>query len=232
MRITFLVCYRKKINSVIETELLAITWALDKARHFLMGHIGFKIITDHRPLLGLFDKPLQDISNSRLQRLRMKTIDYSFVLEWCEGKLHKIADALSRYPVSQPTALNPNNDISNIPILSIAGATSNNLIVAAGKDPTYQLILEALQKKTKPMHLHPSHPARTLKPMWSTLSIDSGLIIVDGSRILVPNIRSSTNPFQTAYVSPWDSENEINSPWLILLENNECWHWTYSEWMW
>ena len=176
----------EKNYSVIETELLAITWALDKARHFLMGHIGFKIITDHRPLLGLFDKPLQDISNSRLQRLRMKTIDYSFVLEWCEGKLHKIADALSRYPVSQPTALNPNNDISNIPILSIAGATSNNLIVAAGKDSTYQLILEALQKKTKPMHLHPSHPARTLKPMWSTLSIDSGLIIVDGSRILVP----------------------------------------------
>ena len=33
----------------------------------------FKVVTDHKPLLGVFAKEIGDIDNPRLQRLRMKT---------------------------------------------------------------------------------------------------------------------------------------------------------------
>ena len=37
----------------------------------------------------------------------MKMLGYTFHMEWCEGKEHKIADALSRYPVFEPTTTDP-----------------------------------------------------------------------------------------------------------------------------
>ena len=65
----------------------------------MKGCPKFTVVTDHRPLLGTFRKPLAEIENPRLQRIREKTAGYNFNLEWIEGKSHLIADALSRYPV-------------------------------------------------------------------------------------------------------------------------------------
>ena len=59
------------------------------------------MVTDLHPLLGTFRKPLAEIENPRLQRIREKTAGYNFNLEWIEGKSHLIADALSRYPVKE-----------------------------------------------------------------------------------------------------------------------------------
>ena len=60
-------------------------------------------ITDHRPLLGTFTKPLEDIKNARLLRLRERTVDFMFDVVWRPGKEHLIADALSRAPLFHPS---------------------------------------------------------------------------------------------------------------------------------
>ena len=81
--------------------------------------------------MGLFQKPLGDIDNRRLQRLREKLVGYNFEVKWVEGKSHLIADALSRYPVDKPadvemvsTILNTvDNDVSLS--LSSVGMTSS-----------------------------------------------------------------------------------------------------------
>jgi len=67
-----------------------------------MGHPSFQIVTDHAPLLGVFQKDLNFIDNRRLQRFRERLLPYVFNLTWCEGKLHLIADAFSRRPVDKP----------------------------------------------------------------------------------------------------------------------------------
>jgi len=41
--------------------------------------------------------------NPRLQRLMMKMLPYSFTTEWVKGKDHLAADALSRFPVDEPS---------------------------------------------------------------------------------------------------------------------------------
>ena len=70
----------------------------------LKGINRFDVITDHRPLIGIFAKSLPQIDNTRFARLREKIIDYSFDVKWVAGKDNIIADALSRSASSTTTA--------------------------------------------------------------------------------------------------------------------------------
>ena len=89
----------------IELELLAVTWAVNKCRTYLLGRQNFELIVDHRPLVGILDhKTLDQIENPRIQRMKQKLCLYSFTTTWVCGKQHRIADALSRAPVHQPDA--------------------------------------------------------------------------------------------------------------------------------
>ena len=47
---------------------------------------------------------MDSITNMRLQRICMRCADYTFKVEWNPGKTHKIADALSRYPVVEASS--------------------------------------------------------------------------------------------------------------------------------
>ena len=85
--------------AVCELEGLAILYAINKCRHYLLGMDTFTVITDHKPLKGVFQKDLPDVENVRLRRYREKLTEYNFQIEWREGKLNEIADALSQAPV-------------------------------------------------------------------------------------------------------------------------------------
>ena len=118
---------------VIELECLAIVWAIQKCSHFLTGHSGFSVITDHRPLVGVFEKCLHDLHNQRLVRFRERVTDFSFVVSWQAGKDHVIADALSRAPVFPPE-----DDLSQ--------AAISHFCYRVAKDSKLQLFSTALTR--------------------------------------------------------------------------------------
>ena len=60
---------------------------------------SFEVVTDHRPLVGVFKNDIFKLDNARLMRIREKMIPYNFKVTWIEGKQNAIADALSRAPV-------------------------------------------------------------------------------------------------------------------------------------
>ena len=69
--------------------------------------------TDHRLLVGIFNKPLHMLNNQRFIRIREKLLDFTFTVTRVPGKTHYIADALSRYPVFGPHEMElPINDIA------------------------------------------------------------------------------------------------------------------------
>lgn len=76
----------------IEKELLAIVWAVKYFRPYLYGR-KFKILTDHRPLVYLFN--MRDPS-SRLMKFRLTLEEYDYVVEYVKGSDNAAADALSR----------------------------------------------------------------------------------------------------------------------------------------
>jgi hypothetical protein len=89
----------EKTNYCIsEKECLAIVYATNKFRHYLIG-LKFVVITDHLPLKWLASK--QNLS-ARLIQWALHLSQFDYTVEYKSGRLHKDVDALSRYPVDSP----------------------------------------------------------------------------------------------------------------------------------
>ena len=87
----------------VEGEALAVAWALDKARHFVLGFNDLIVATDHKQLLEVLgDRKMEDIKNPRLYNLKEKTLPFLFRITHVPGKRHFTADSLSRYASGDP----------------------------------------------------------------------------------------------------------------------------------
>ena len=83
---------RETRYSTIEKECLAIKWALDTLKYYLVGK-EFVLETDHRPLQWLHR--MRDF-NSRITRWHLSLQPYKFTVRYRAGKDNVIADFLSR----------------------------------------------------------------------------------------------------------------------------------------
>ena len=194
--------------SVSELELLAVLWGCRKSKHYVLGAPCFQIHTDHRSLVGLFQKDITDIENTRLRRFRENLQPYIFQIEYVPGKKMDIADALSRYPVNLPedTEMETKCEEEQICTQFVAcfntfrkscNLTSVNednqilcLLRAASFDKKYQQVLDAVKMGANLKSLNPQHPAHLYKDVFNELSIfehEKGqLLTVSNVRIVVP----------------------------------------------
>ena len=177
----------EKNYAPVELECLAAVWAITKCRHFLYGCPDFKLITDHQPLVGIFNKDLHEIENRRLLRLREKVLDYHFQTEWVEGKSHLIADALSRNPVNVPLA----QGYVLASVLVCHDPTLERLRKAAADCPSYRRLIEAIRTTSLDdlKKLSPTDPAYAFKHVWSDLSVspDHDLVLYQTDRLVIPD---------------------------------------------
>ena len=82
----------------VEGEALAVAWALDKARHFILGSNDLIVATDHKPLLKVLGgRKMEDIKNPRLYNLKEKTLPFLFRITHIPGKRYFTADSLSKH---------------------------------------------------------------------------------------------------------------------------------------
>ena len=89
-----LFCPRLQRSSTYERELHAITAAVCKWRHYLLGH-PFVILTDHQSLKELLT---QIIQTPEQQTHLSKLLGYDYTIEYQFGSDNAAADALSRIP--------------------------------------------------------------------------------------------------------------------------------------
>ncbi len=90
----------------MELKCLGVVYTIQNCAFYIIGAPKpFTVVTDHKPLLGVFYKPLSETPNPRLQRLRLKVVGANVRLTWEGGKHNLIADALSRAPVSAAAPL-------------------------------------------------------------------------------------------------------------------------------
>lgn len=89
----------EKRYAPIEGECLGVAWALEDTHWFTLGCRDLIVATDHKPLLKILsDKCLDDLTNPRLFRLKLRTMRWSFKIVHVPGKTNKAADATSRNP--------------------------------------------------------------------------------------------------------------------------------------
>ena len=85
--------------AAIEGEALAVAWGLEQTRYFTQGCENLLVVTNHKPLVKIFeDRTLDEISNSRLFRLKQRTLPWCFDIQHLPGKSNHAADATSRHP--------------------------------------------------------------------------------------------------------------------------------------
>ena len=105
------VCYASRALTEVEQrysqtdrEMLAVVYGVEHYHLYLFAS-DFKVVTDHKPLLGIVHS--QKPTSARMERWRLRLMPYQFTLEYQPGKDDlNPADYLSRHPYEQPTCDN------------------------------------------------------------------------------------------------------------------------------
>ncbi|KRY35447.1 Uncharacterized protein T01_5966 [Trichinella spiralis] len=169
----------------IDKEALAVIAGVKKFHEYLYGR-QFTIITDHKPLFGLFvpKKETPQILSPRMLRWSILLNAYDYTINYRPGKEIANADALSRLP-KQSTE---NNDSHNPVILSLetidnSPLHSKDITRITAKDPILTRVLSWAWRSWPK-----SVSDERLKPYVTRqheLSIHNGCLLW-GSRVIIP----------------------------------------------
>ena len=76
------------------------------------------VVTNHKPLVKVFgDRTLNEIQNTRIFRLKQRTLPWLFEVHYMPGKTNLAADAASRYPTLTNEINLDDGDFSNESLL-------------------------------------------------------------------------------------------------------------------
>ena len=150
---------------------MAIQWAIKKCEFYLRGLPTFDVLTDHRPLVGIFRKQLSQLENNRLMRMREKIIEFTFEVRWVEGKTHYIADALSRAPVFAPEEEEFTIDCAITHCRQIKEGSEIMHMFAGLQQEEYRQLIEATLEGKDFNKLPFTHLARAYKSIADRISV-------------------------------------------------------------
>ena len=187
--------------AAVEGEALAVAWGLEQTKYFTQGCDSLRVVTDHKPLVKLLgDRTLDEITNSRLFRIKQRTLPWRYVISHMPGKTNLAADATSRHPskfiesvgigllsagdleeIAYVSALTHHaSDLMSISWKEIVDATSEDSCLCNLR----QFILQGFPGDVKDI-------PPEIKPFWNVrdcLSITEGGVILYNDRVVVPHV--------------------------------------------
>lgn len=187
-----IICYASKSLSDVERryaqterEALALVWAPEKFHYYLYGKF-FWLITDHKPLVTIFDK--RSKSCARIERWKLRLMSYDYKVIFRPGKSN-IADPLSRLCQDKlPHSASFDEESERIVRLISLDAcpialSLNEIIEATRSDIELTELMEWISYPVKrwPKTLH------RYKLISSDLSTD-GRIVLKNMKIIIPRI--------------------------------------------
>ena len=184
----------EKNYSQLEKEALAIIFGLKKFHDFLWGRT-FQLITDHKPLLGIFspDKTIPVMASGRLQRWALMLQAYHFTLVHRSGALLGTADALSRLPLPTTESAPVLSEwINLIHFLESGPITAQQVLQHTRTDPVLSLVIRYITMGW-PSDLsqalrESSLDKASIQPFFSRrleLSVEHGCVLW-GCRVIIP----------------------------------------------
>ena len=186
--------------AAIEGEALAVAWGLEQTKYFTQGCDNLIVVTNHKPLVKIFgDRTLDEISNSRLFRLKQRTLPWRFEMHHLPGKSNSAADATSRHPSpsgsTNGTALESStiaDQVEKALMASISkeaqelGTISWSLIAQeTATDTLLSHLLQRIEQGTQ--HFDRNDPAITpLWPICESAYVQEGVLLYQ-DRVVVPS---------------------------------------------
>ena len=179
----------------IEGEAMALLFALDSCRMFVMRCSNLIFAVDHKPLTRCFNnRDLHDIKNPRLLKIKEKTLMYQFKIISIPGSDNNRAEALSRipYPPHKPTTAG--SDIEQSIIAHTQTSFENEppavnlreIKDASLRDNQYQLLVYYIINGF-PENKH--NLDESLRPFWNIrhdiCTVDS--LVYLNQHVLIPN---------------------------------------------
>ena len=131
----------------IDREALSIYWAIKRFHLFVYG-TDFKVITDHKPLVSLFNNPSSKPS-ARIERWLLDLQQYRFTVEYRPGPSNP-ADYASRHPVgdaeSRKYEAEAEAHVAFVARNAVPKAvTLSEIEAVVANDPTLQAVMSAVK---------------------------------------------------------------------------------------
>lgn len=176
----------EKNYAQIEREGLACIFGVKRFHSYLYGH-KFELVTDHKPLLSLFEekRSISPQASGRIQRWALLLNMYQYVLSFKPTNDHGNADALSRLPlphIPQDTP-QPAEMVLMMEHLNSSPTTATSIRAWTRTDPLMSRVLQFVQNGWPEVV-----DQDELKPFWRRkveLSCLDGCVLW-GNRVIVP----------------------------------------------
>ena len=182
----------------IEKESLALTWACERFRDYLIG-LHFRVETDHKPLVPLFNSKILDELPLRIQRFRMRMMRFDLSISHVPGKQLLTADTLSEAPTSYTAST---DDLSGdeveayvqMAVISLPPTEKRleEVRLHQEKDCVCKQIVTYCREGWPP---EKSHLVKQFYAVFGKLAIQEGLLM-RGSRLVIPDDMRAGVPTQ------------------------------------
>ena len=183
----------------MEGEALAVAWRLEQTRYFTQGCDNLIVVTDHKPLVKILgDRTLDEITNTRLFRIKQRTLPWRFEIHHLPGKTNHAADATSRHPSSSGSTNSSSvNQVNSIEMVESAIMSSVSQETKVAFSMQWSLIAEETASDASLRHImhliqngFSEHDQKddNVASIWQvrdSLYIQDGVILYQ-DRILVP----------------------------------------------
>ena len=135
----------------IDCEALSIFWAIKKFHPYLYGK-EFVVVTDHEPLVHLFNNPASKPS-ARIERWIMELQRYKFTVKYQAGSSNP-ADYASRHPVSSANQEDAETNVADNYIAYISentipkhakAMTLKEVEITTSQDPVLQAVMTSFR---------------------------------------------------------------------------------------
>lgn len=171
--------------SQVENEALAVVWAVKRLKKFLWGR-PFEIVTDHLPLLRIFnpEKPISEMLPGKIKRYCLFLREFLYQIRHKAGKEHSNADCLSRLPL--PTSEGETEMFADVKIAFMEFVGPDKAVSADDmkRETTKDVDLDVVKQAI--LHGRPSHDKfQPYTQYWDSLTVSNGIVLF-AERAVVP----------------------------------------------